>query len=132
MRAAMAQEVSLLKLSDSIEPLCPRDSRMMRYDSKGIELSAEGQSRATPYYRCGYQGCTVCYAPSEGYFTIIETPDVPQPVEEPGVNLLQCPRHGGWLYRGTAEKQEKRLVWRCGVKGCDYTRADFGPAWPSL
>jgi hypothetical protein len=128
----MAQDVSLLKLSDSIEPLCPRDSRVMRYEAEGIELSRESLSRATSYYRCGQQGCTMCYAPSDGYFTIIETPDVPEPIEEPGVNLLQCPHHGGWLYRGLAENQEERLVWRCGVKGCDYTRADFGPAWPNL
>jgi hypothetical protein len=127
----MVREVSLLKLSDSIEPLCPRDSRVMRYDAKGIELSA-GEPRATSYYRCGYQGCTVCYAPSQGYFTIIETPDVPQPIEEPAVNLLQCPRHGGWLYCAMADNLEERLVWRCGVEGCDYTRADFGPAWPNL
>jgi hypothetical protein len=122
----MAQDVFLLELSDSIEPLCPRDSRAMRCDAD------ENDSRATPYYRCGYQGCTVGYAPSEEYFTIDGAPDVAQPIEEPGVNLLQCPRHGGWLYRGIAENQEERLVWRCAVKGCDYTRADFGPAWPNL
>ena len=52
----------------------------------------------------------MCYAPSDGYFTIIETPDVPQPIGEPDVNLLQCPRHGGWLYRGKAENQEERLT----------------------
>jgi len=128
----MAQEVFLLELSDSIEPLCPRDSRVMRCVAEGAAWSTENESRAIPHYRCGYQGCTVCYTPSGGYFTIVETPDVPQPIEEPGVNLLQCPRHGGWLYRGIAENQEERLVWRCGVKGCDYTRSDFGPAWPNL
>ena len=128
----MAPELSFLKLSDSIEPLCPRDSRIMRYDANGIDLSAEGESRATPHYRCGYQGCTMCYAPPEGYFTIIEAPDVTQPIEEPGVNLLQCPRHGGWLYRAIGDNPEEKLVWRCGVEECDYTRADFGPAWPSL
>jgi hypothetical protein len=128
----MAQDVFLLELSDSIEPLCPRDSRAMRCDAEGNELSVENDSRATPYYRCGYQGCTVGYAPSEEYFTIDGAPDVAQPIEEPGVNLLQCPRHAGWLYRGIAENQEERLVWRCAVKGCDYTRADFGPAWPNL
>ena len=128
----MAQKVSLLKLSDSIEPLCPRDSRVLRYDAQGIELSADGEARAIPHYRCGHQGCSVCYAPSEGYFSIIATPDVPQPIEEPGVNLLQCPHDGGWLYRAVADNQEERLVWRCGVEGCDYTRSDFGPAWPNL
>jgi hypothetical protein len=128
----MAQEVSLLNLSDSIEPLCPRDSRVMHYDAKGFELPAESEAKATPCYRCGHQGCTVCYTVADGYFTIIETPDVPQPVEEPGVNLLQCPRHGGWLHRAIADNQEERLVWRCGMGGCDYTRADCGPAWPTL
>jgi hypothetical protein len=128
----MAQEVFLLQLSDSVEPLCPRDGRVMRCDAEGTELSVESESRATPYYRCGYQACIVCYTPSEGYFTIVDPPDIAQPIEEPCVNLLQCPRHGDWLYRGIAENQEERLVWRCGMKGCDYTRADFGPAWPNL
>lgn len=82
----------------------------MRYDAEGIELSVESESRATAHYRCGHQGCIMCYAPSDGYFTIIETPDVPQPIGEPDVNLLQCPRHGGWLYRGKAENQEERLT----------------------
>ena len=48
----MAQEVSLLHLNDSIEPLCPRDSRVMRYDAKGFELPAESKAKAMPCYRC--------------------------------------------------------------------------------
>ena len=58
----MAQEVFLLELSDSIEPLCPRDNRVMRCGAEGIELSGESESIATPYYRCGYRGCTVLHA----------------------------------------------------------------------
>ncbi len=129
----MTQKISLQKLSESIKPLCPRDSHVMHYDGKGIAwLGERDDEGATPCYRCGYDGCTVRYTPLNGYFTVIQMPDLPQAVEEPGVNLLQCPRHDAWLYRAISENSGDRLVWRCAVDGCDYTRADFGAAWPSL
>src|ERR1043166_362046 len=127
----MTQKVALQRLSESIAPLCPRDSRVMRYEAKGWSQETESDS-VTPCYRCDYQGCTVRYTPLDGYFSIIRTPDLPQAVEKPGVNLLQCPRHDAWLYRAISENPGDRLVWRCGVDGCDYTRADFGPVWPAL
>lgn len=128
----MLQKISVYTLSRSIEPLCPRDSHVMRYDPNGLDWRPEEENRAVPSYRCGYEGCGVLYTPDDGYFTVIMMPDLAQPVEEPGVNLLQCPRHDAWLYRGWSENVAERLVWRCGVEGCDYTHSDFGPAWPSL
>jgi len=128
----MMQDTSLLKLNDTIQPLCPRDSYVMRYNAKGIASLADADPKSTPCYCCGHQECTVCYSLYDGYFTVINTPDLPEAVEEPGVNLLQCPRHDAWLYRSIAENQGDRMVWRCGVEGCDYTRADFGPAWPNI
>jgi hypothetical protein len=128
----MMQKISFHKMSESIAPLCPRDSRVMHYDANGLACSGEGENEsAMPCYRCDYQGCSVHYTPLDGYFSVIRMPDLPQAVEEPGVNLLQCPRHDAWLYRSVAENPGERLVWQCGVEGCDYTRADFGPAWPS-
>src|SRR5438874_6345258 len=128
----MAQDISLLKLNDAIEPLCPRDSHVMRYQAKGLKWPTGVDAKVMPCYLCDYEGCSVRYSPYDGYFTVIDTPDLPQAVEEPGVNLLRCPRHNAWLYRAFAKNQRDRLVWRCGVEGCDYTRADFGPAWPAL
>jgi hypothetical protein len=105
----------------------------MHFDARGLGLPGNAESAAeVPSYVCGYEGCSVRYTPREGYFTVIETPDLPEPVEEPGVNLLQCPRHAAWLYRSVAQNSGDHLVWRCGIEGCDYTRSDFGPAWPSL
>jgi len=125
--------ISSQKLSHSIEPLCARDSHVMHYERRGLGLPRGAESAAeVPSYVCGYEGCTVRYTHLDGYFTIIETPDLPEAVEEPGVNLLQCPRHQAWLYRSVANNSGENLVWRCGVEGCGYTRADFGPAWASL
>ena len=127
----MMQDTSLLKLNDAVKPLCPRDSRVMHYNSKGIAGLADAETKISSGYRCHQEGCTVCYSLDDGYFTVVNTPDLPEAIEEPGVNLLQCPRHDAWLYRSIAENQGDRMVWRCGVEGCDYTRADFGPAWPN-
>lgn len=129
----MLSKISSQKISDSIEPLCPRDSHVMRYDARGLGLPRGAEAAGElPSYVCGYEGCSVRYTPLDGYFTIIETPDLPEAIEEPGVNLLRCPRHEAWLYRCLAKNSAENLVWRCAVEGCDYTRADFGPSWTSL
>src|SRR5215467_608053 len=129
----MMQKISLQKLSESIKPLCPRDRHVMRYDAKGIPTLGEADDDgAAPCYRCDFEGCTVRYTPVDGYFTVVEMPDLAQAVDEPGVNLLRCLRHEAWLYRAISEAPGEDLVWHCGVEGCDYLRANFGPAWPSL
>ena len=127
----MVQRISIYKLSESSEPLCPRDSHVLRYHRNGLKWTPEEENHGSPYYCCDFQTCTIQYTPDNGYFTVIRMPDLAQPVEEPGVNLLQCPRHGAWLYRSKSENTGERLVWRCGVEGCDYTHSDVGPAWPS-
>ena len=126
------QQTELQKLSVLLKPLCPRDSRLMHFDASGLAWREEGKQQAAPCYSCEYEGCSVRYTPADGYFTAIMMPDLPHAVEEPGVNLLQCPRHHAWLYRTDAENAGERLVWRCGIEGCDYTHADCGSAWPSL
>ena len=128
----MLQKTSVPKLSDAIHPLCPRDSRLMRYDKKGFESHVEDELLTLPCYRCDHQDCSLRYTPLDGYFTVIMMPDLGQPVEEPGINLLQCPRHEAWLYRCSAENSGEGLVWKCGVADCDYAHADCGPVWPSL
>jgi hypothetical protein len=127
----MTQDASLLKLNDAIESVCPRDCHLMRCHAHKTEWpTTEADASTMPcYYRCDYLGFSVRYTRYDGYFTVINTPDLPQAVDEPDVNLLECPQNHAWLYRSTALNQGDRLVWRCGVEGCDYTRADFGPAW---
>src|SRR5215467_5000406 len=122
------QQIAPEKLSQSLKPLCPRDSRLMHFDARGLAWQ-HGQGHDTPSYSCEYEGCSVRYTPLDGYFSTILMPDLPQAVEEPGVNLLQCPRHETWLFRAVAENAGDALIWRCGVAGCDYTHADCGPAW---
>lgn len=128
----MRRQTELEGLSQSLKPLCPRDSRVMHFAADALARQQGGKRQATPCYGCGYQGCSVRYTPEDGYFTAIMTPDFPQAVEEPGVNLLQCPRHGSWLCRTVAENAGDGLVWRCPLEGCDYIHADCGAAWPSL
>ena len=115
-------------LSHSLEPLCPRDDHRMHYEAKGISWKAtpeEKHKETLPSYHCNFEGCSVRYDTANGYYTVVLTPDQPFFVEEPGVNLLQCPRHGTWLYRAKSHHTDARFSWRCGVEGCDYSRADL-------
>ena len=80
-----------------------------------------------PSYHCGHTACSVRYTPQQGCITVVKTPEQPYFVEEPATNVLQCPRHGAWLYRCQDEK-EAGIVWRCGVEDCQHTHADIpGP-----
>lgn len=82
-------------LNRSLEPLCPRDDHPMSYEAKGISWKArpEDESPQTlPSYHCEFEGCSVRYDLMNGYFTVVNTPDMPFFIEEPGVNLFQCPR----------------------------------------
>ena len=116
-------------LSSTLKPLCPRDSHAMHYEAKGIHWKNDsGDTESMPSYHCGYIGCSVRYTHEQGYFTVVKTPEQPYFVEEPATNLLQCPRHGAWLYRCRNEKEDL-FHWRCGVEDCQHTHADVPGAW---
>jgi len=119
----MAQQTTMpYELSHTLEPLCPRDGHVMGYEKKSLQWkeAASGTVQTLSAYHCNLEGCSVRYTHTDGYFTVVETPDIPYLVEEPGANVLQCPRHGTWLHQ--ARRQTGELGWRCGVEGCDYTR----------
>lgn len=122
----MLQQISSEQLSQKLEPLCPRDNHRMRYEGKGVHWKeeADGNVHTLASYHCDFEGCSVRYNHTDGYFTVVDTPDHPFFVEEPGANILQCPRHGAWLHRSGGEDSNDALAWRCGVEGCDYVRAD--------
>lgn len=126
----MANQLYAERLSASIKPVCPRDGRVMRYEVEGIAWNTEKDRQTVPSYHCGYQGCSVRYAAADGYFTVIDMPDLPIFVEEPGINLLRCPRHGTWLYRSTKRPADESVVWRCGVSECDYASAAADTSLP--
>jgi hypothetical protein len=122
-------QISEYKISHALEPICPRDEHRMRFEPKGISWKALPDDRefeTMPSYHCNYESCSVRYDPANGYFTVVLTPDQPYFIEEPGVNLLRCPRHGAWLYKTKTEHREgdHRFDWRCGVEGCDYILPD--------
>lgn len=113
-------------LSHGLEPLCPRDDHRLRFDPKGIAWNAaldEKHREFLPSYHCNYDGCSVRYDLLSGYFSVVNTPEQPYFIEEPGVNQVRCPRHGTWLYRGESQTPAARYEWRCGVDGCDYVHA---------
>ena len=65
-------------LSRTLKPLCPRDSRVMHYEAKGINWKGgSGDTESMPSYHCGYTGCSVRYTPQQGYFIF----NNPQPSE---------------------------------------------------
>jgi hypothetical protein len=103
-------------LSGRLRPLCTRDNHVMRYESRGSRSNAGDQAS----YHCGFEGCSVRYAAATGYYMLIGMPDHANPVDEPGVNLLKCPRHNRWLYRREDTHAEPGVGWSCGVEGCDY------------
>jgi hypothetical protein len=119
-------------LSHSLEPICPRDDHRMRYEAHGVtwkELPSDKHPQTLDSYHCGFEGCSVRYDLLNGYFTVVFTPDMPYFVEEPGVNLLRCPRHGTWLYRHEKKHDhtDEHYEWRCGVDACDYVHPR--PVW---
>ena len=117
-------------LSRSLKPVCTRENHEMRYEEKGISWKEQGGSIQTiSSYHCGHYGCSIRYTHTDGYFTVVDTPDYPHYIEEPGANTLQCPVHGAWLYRFKKEDQEGGFAWRCGVDGCTYSHRDDGVTW---
>jgi hypothetical protein len=117
-------------LSSKLAPLCPRDDRRMAYEAEGIRwrpVPGDGHDEVLPSYHCGHEGCGVRYDLLNGYFTVVNTPDQPFFIEEPGVNVSQCPRHGTWLYHVESNGGgELGTTWRCGVDDCSYVREGAG------
>jgi hypothetical protein len=120
---------STLTIDHHLKPRCPRDNHVMRFEPAGIRWrNSSGETETQPSYHCHYMGCSVRYDPANGYFTMIEEPDIPFFVEEPATNQVRCPCHGTWLYRENDESTD-RFVLRCGVNGCDYTHGDVSGIW---
>lgn len=103
-------------LNSRLEPLCPRDNRIMRYEASGLPSGTDNR----PSYHCDFEGCSVRYDLTDGYFTLAGMPDHINPIEELGVNTLRCEKHGSWLYRRSDQEREWDIEWCCGVEGCDF------------
>lgn len=113
------------EMSRSLQPICCRHEHQMSFEGKGITWKEGDETQTLRCYHCSYLGCSVRYTPADGYFTVIETPEAAHFVEEPGLNLFQCLRHGTWMYR--CKSDSGRWIWRCGVDGCDYSTAQASP-----
>ena len=103
-------------LSSHLKPLCSRDNHVMKYEFRGFRSNAENQAS----YHCGFEGCSVRYNSTDGYYTLIGMPNHANPVDEPGVNTVKCPNHDHWLYRRENIDAESGVGWWCGVEGCNY------------
>jgi hypothetical protein len=116
------EQVNSIVMSHHLRPRCPRDSHVMSYEPRGIRWkSGTGQTETLPSYHCDYLGCSVRYDPANGYYTVINEPDVPYFVDEPAANLVRCPLHGTWLYREVQDKTGRSLL-KCGVDGCTHVQ----------
>jgi hypothetical protein len=102
----------------------------MKFDSDGVrwEQTADHATFKVGTYHCGYNGCSVRYAPEHGSFTVVKAADLPVFVEELTVNTLQCPIHNTWLYRRT-RSGGVGFEWRSGCQGCDYCHVDVPGNW---
>jgi hypothetical protein len=117
------EKTDKIELSHKLKPLCPRDNRLMHYESESIHWQdSAGVTQTAPSYHCGYTGCSVRYNADEGYFTVVDVPDVAYFVEEPGTNISRCPEHGTWLYRTSRSSGDDTIVWRCAIEDCDYSK----------
>ena len=103
-------------LDGDLKPLCSRDNHVMKYESASARSNVTNQAS----YHCGFEGCSVRYDATEGYYMLIGMPDHANPVDEPGVNTLKCPIHGHWLFRRKNIDREPSVDWCCGVEDCDY------------
>jgi hypothetical protein len=103
-------------LSSRLQPLCSRDNHIMKYQARSPGSNAKNQAS----YHCGFEGCSVRYHSADGYYTLIGMPEHANSVDEPGINLLQCPNHHRWLYRRRSVDLQGSVRWCCGVEGCDY------------
>ena len=103
-------------LSSHLRPLCSRDNHVMKYESRGSRSNSENHAS----YHCGFEGCSVRYDATDGYYMLIGMPEHPNRVDEPGVNTVRCPKHDHWLYRQENFDAEPGVHWRCGVEGCNY------------
>ena len=99
-----------------LKPLCSRDNHVMKYEPGGSRSNTGYQAS----YHCGFDGCSVRYDATDGYYMLIGMPAHANPVDEPGVNTAKCPTHGHWLYRRKKASREPGVDWCCGVEGCDY------------
>jgi len=113
--------------SRTLKPICCRHEYSMSFENNRIAWKEADETQTLRCYHCDDPGCCVRYTPAEGYFTVVETPDAAHFVEEPGVNLFQCPRHGAWMYRCKNEGGHGPFVWRCGIEDCDYSTAQRSP-----
>jgi hypothetical protein len=103
-------------LNSHLKPLCSRDNHVMKYEARGSRSNTGYQAS----YHCSFEGCSVRYDASEGYYMLIGMPAHANPVDEPGVNTAKCPVHGHWLYRRKKVSREPGVDWCCGVEGCHY------------
>jgi hypothetical protein len=112
----MTQPSHAFLLDSKLEPLCPRDKKVMRYKANGLPSGTDNR----PASCCGHEGCNVRYDLVNGYFTLIGMPERINPVGELCVNTLVCERHGTWVYRRRDQAKERGNKWCCGVEGDDF------------
>lgn len=103
-------------LDRHLKPLCSRDNHLMKYESGGSRLNTGYQAS----YHCDFEGCSVRFDATDGYYMLIGMPGHAYAVDEPGVNTVKCPKHGRWLYRRENIDAEPQVRWFCGVEGCRY------------
>jgi len=103
-------------LDRHLKPLCSRDNHLMKYETGGSRLNTGYQAS----YHCDFEGCSVRFDATDGYYMLIGMPNHANPVDEPGVNTAKCPSHNHWLYRRRNADRESGVDWCCGVEGCDY------------
>jgi hypothetical protein len=112
----MSKPVDTYVLDANLEPICPRDNNVMRYEATGIPRGTDNR----PSYHCSPEECSVRYDLVDGYFTLMGASEHMYATEEPGVNSLKCEKHRTWLYRRRDQDGESGAAWCCGVEGCDY------------
>src|SRR5260370_17223054 len=105
----------------------------MKYEFRGYRSNARNQAS----YHCGFEGCSVRYNSTDGYYMLIGMPNHANPVDEPGVNTVKCPKHDHWLYRRENIDAESGVGWCCGVKVCNYgytanTKGDLVSSYQSF
>jgi hypothetical protein len=106
-----------LKRSD-IKPFCPIHHWRMAHDS--------GSNKVGPSYHCNYDGCTVLYTETQGYFELSNPTDARNFVID--AEILCCtydPQHHpaivGYAKESVGNRTEEFRQWRCLAPACKFS-----------
>jgi hypothetical protein len=106
------------KTRNDIKPFCPIHHWRMAHDA--------GSTKVGPSYHCNYDGCTVLYTQSQGYFDLNKTAETEDFVVS--AEILCCtynPEHHpaivGYAKESAGNRTDESRHWQCLAADCKFS-----------